>query len=90
MIVARAEVLSGMRHGERAVTTDLLARFPALAVEERIADVAAAYRRAYLASHQLTLPDALIAATAKVHKMKLATLNTRHFPMSDIQVERPY
>jgi tRNA(fMet)-specific endonuclease VapC len=33
----------------------------------------------YCLSHKLSLPDALIAATALVHKMKLYTLNTKDF-----------
>jgi predicted nucleic acid-binding protein len=32
-------------------------------------------------SHGIDIPDAIIAATAEHHGLKLATLNVRHFPM---------
>ena len=47
----------------------------------------AAYRRAgqllkhFRLSHNLDFADALIAATAEQHGLKLATLNVKHFPM---------
>lgn len=34
---------------------------------------------AYSLSHKLSLPDALIAATALVHNLELYTLNTKDF-----------
>ena len=32
-------------------------------------------------SHGIDIPDALIAATAEHHELRLATLNVKHFPM---------
>ena len=32
-------------------------------------------------SHAVEIPDAIIAATAEHHGLKLATLNVKHFPM---------
>ena len=89
-VIARAEVLSGMKPEEELATRLLLNQLPLLSIEVRVADTAASYRRVYGKSHQLLLPDALIAATAKIHGMTLATLNTRDFPMTDINVLRPY
>jgi predicted nucleic acid-binding protein len=37
----------------------------------------------------LSITDCIIAATAKIHQGVLCTLNTRHFPMSDIIVRNP-
>lgn len=37
----------------------------------------------------LSLPDCLIAATAFESKLTILTLNTRHFPMTDIKVLHP-
>lgn len=37
----------------------------------------------------LSLTDTIIAATAKAHDATLVSLNTRHFPMSDIKVMNP-
>ena len=45
----------------------------------------------YSKSHHLAIPDALIAATALIHHLELATDNERHFRMiSDLNVNRPY
>jgi predicted nucleic acid-binding protein len=42
------------------------------------------YLRQYAKSHPVELGDALIAATASVHKLDLWTRNRRHYPMKDI------
>jgi predicted nucleic acid-binding protein len=42
---------------------------------------AGAHLRHFHASHSLDMADALIAATAEHHGLKLATLNVKHFPM---------
>jgi hypothetical protein len=45
----------------------------------------------YSKSHNLAVPDALIAATAIIQNLELATDNDRHFKMiSDLKVNRPY
>ena len=44
----------------------------------------------YSLSHKLTLPDALIAATALVHTLELYTLNAKDFRfIADIQLYQP-
>ena len=50
-------------------------------ITETIGERAGILLRHYGPSHGLDMPDALIAATAEHHKMKLATLNVKHFPM---------
>lgn len=89
-VIARAEIVGGLRAGEEQATWSLLHRLPTLEVDTRVADLAGSYRRNYLKSHGLLLPDALIAATARTHDKTLVTLNTRDFPMDDIRVLRPY
>jgi len=45
----------------------------------------------YSKSHGLLIPDALIAATAIVHGMELATDNLKDFEMlPGLRVRRPY
>ncbi|MGC1376897.1 MAG: hypothetical protein WA821_11760 [Anaerolineales bacterium] len=41
-------------------------------------------------SHHLELGDALIAACAALNQAELITRNTKHYPMTDIQVVSPY
>lgn len=45
----------------------------------------------YHQSHNLDIPDSLIAATAIIHEMKLLTINQKHFKMiKGLKIEKPY
>ncbi len=80
--VSVAEVAGGMRSPERQQVRRLLSSMRTLSVTDRIAWRAAEFMRAYRRSHQAVgLGDFLIAATADVEGLDLATLNVRHFPM---------
>ena len=80
--VSVAEVAGGMRSPERQPVMRLLASFVTLPVSERIAWRAAELMRAHRQAHQgIGLGDYLIAATADIEGLDLATLNVRHFPM---------
>jgi len=48
---------------------------------EDIAERAGTTMRHFHRSHGIDIPDAIIAATAQHHGLRLATLNVRHFPM---------
>src|SRR5581483_5847250 len=52
-----------------------------LPVNHDIAVRAGVFVRHYGASHSVEIPDAIIAATAEHHGLRLATLNVKHFPM---------
>jgi predicted nucleic acid-binding protein len=52
-----------------------------LPISEDIGERAGAILRHYRKSHGIDLPDAIIAATAEHHELRLATLNVKHFPM---------
>ena len=52
-----------------------------LPVTIEIARRAGQFTKHYRASHSIDDADALIAATAEQHKLPLATLNVKHFPM---------
>ena len=62
--------------GERLLTEARI-----LPVTHDIAKRAGILSRIYAASHGLDDIDAIIAATAEHHGLKLATLNVKHFPM---------
>lgn len=86
-VITRAEVLTGFVDAvarERAV--GLLEIFPTFAIARVEADLAAELRRVY----GWKLPDALQAAVAQVHGLKLATRNTKDFPAELEFVEVPY
>lgn len=56
-------------------------RLHVLNVTPDVARIAGEHVKHYRASHGLDDLDAIIAATAEHHGLKLATLNVKHFPM---------
>ncbi len=81
-VVTVAELTGGMRSAERATVRRLLRAIDSVPVTDLIAHRAGDFQREYRRSHQgIGLPDYLIAATAEMHGVPLATLNVRHFPM---------
>lgn len=81
-VVSIAELAGGMRSDERREVWQLLSSFRAEPATEIIARRAGEMMRRYRRSHTgIGLGDYLIAATADVKGLQLATLNVRHFPM---------
>ena len=77
-----SEILGGMRSPERAAVARLLAILRLQPVNEVVARRAGELMREYRRSHAtIGLGDYLVAATAKVQGLELATLNVKHFPM---------
>ncbi len=76
------ELLAGARsQQEEARIETLLATFRWVAIDEAVFRLGGSFLRHFQASHGLEFADALIAATAEHHGLKLATLNVKHFPM---------
>ena len=75
-VITRAEVLAGFEGNGRTLARHLLDRFPTLIIDRTIADLAATLRRRY----RWKMPDALQAAVAQHHKLKLTTRDTDDFP----------
>jgi len=75
-VITRAEVLAGTNEPDLPRTKALLDRFPLFDIDLAVADRAAELRR----KHRWRLPDALQAATAELHGLKLVTRNTKDFP----------
>ena len=81
-VVSIAELVGGMRSVERREVWRLVSSFRAEPATEIIARRAGEMMRRYRRSHTgIGLGDYLIAATADVKGLQLATLNVRHFPM---------
>jgi len=89
-VITKAEIYAGLREGEEDAVFSLFKGMDEFSVDGEIAVQAGLYRNAFMKSHSLLLPDALIAATAKCIGAKLVTCNTKDFPMKDIVVEAPY
>ena len=83
-VLARFELLGGMRSAERHATHSLLDAMINLPVSERVASRAGEMARSYRPSHaHISAVDYLIAATVEQEGADLLTLNVRHFPMFD-------
>ena len=89
-VISIAEIYSFLFAQEYQVMDELLNMMTVINIDAVIAKTAGKYRMAYIKSHMLTVPDALIAATAKTKIAVLITKNIRHFPMDDIMKIRPY
>ena len=79
--ITRIEVLAGMRPHEVTRTRRLLAALGWHPVDGRVAEIAGNWRRQFLASRRLDVPDLCAAATAEVLGLPLMTSNVKHFPM---------
>ncbi len=88
--VTRLEVHAGMQEQERYATQRLLSRFLTYDLEADIADRAGDYLREYRSQGKtLSVPDAIIAATAIQRGLTLVTFNPKHFPISGLRLFLP-
>jgi tRNA(fMet)-specific endonuclease VapC len=86
-VVTRTEILAGMHPHEEEHTMALLDSLMNLPVDGAIADRAGRLIYQYARQGiQLSLPDALIAATALHHDLALATTNPKHFPIPELHL----
>jgi len=78
--VTCAELLFGARNKKELQTIRKdLNKLTVLPIQSSISAFAVELVEKYALSHKLSLPDALIAATAITHNMELYTLNTKDF-----------
>jgi predicted nucleic acid-binding protein len=89
-VISEAEIWSNVRPGEEDRIAALFGALLRPELDGEMVRKAGEYRARDLPSHGLTLPDALIAATAFVQRAALFTRNVQHYPMADVQVEAPY
>ncbi|HYF45652.1 MAG TPA: type II toxin-antitoxin system VapC family toxin [Acidimicrobiales bacterium] len=81
-VLCVVELTGGMRSAERRVIDRLLGVLDVIEVTEHIAHRAGELLRSHRRSHHaIGVVDYVIAATAQLHGLQLATLNVRHFPM---------
>lgn len=87
-VLSAAELYVGVREAELRQLRKLFNTLGHYIVSRAIAIRGGLLRRQYLKSHGLELVDTLIAATAQEHRVQMATLNAKHFPMLEVIV--PY
>lgn len=89
-VITATELIAGIRNArERRHIERLLEVYTVHDIGLEVASLAGDYVRQYGRSHSVDPMDALIAATAKLCDLELATLNLKHFPMFK-GLKRPY
>ena len=90
-VVSVGEIYQNVFSTELIETEDFLQRHDVYLVDYKVAKQAGLYRLEYVKKiEKLSLDDCFIAATAKINDLKLLTMNTRHFPMKDVDVAHPF
>ena len=85
-IVTWMEVMVGAEPAVQAPTEAFLGTFTMVPVDADVAGRAVVLRR----RHRMTLPDAIIWASAQAGNRLLVTRNTKDFPADDPGVRMPY
>lgn len=88
--VTVAEVYKNALASELIDIEDLLKDLEIFDVVYNIAKQAGFYWNQYVKKFKkIHILDCMIAATAKEYDLTILTLNTRHYPMTDIRVQEP-
>ena len=83
--VTLAELWHGARPSEFSQLTNLFNALTCVPIDAEIGRRAGDYLRDYRKSHSVELGDALIAATASIHRLPLWTRNRKHYPMKSLR-----
>jgi predicted nucleic acid-binding protein len=86
----RAEVVFFMRPAEEASTLLFLAQFQTASVDQQIIDKAGEFYRKWNPRSGTDVNDAILAATVLQTGGKIYTLNSKHYPMPEITVQRAW
>lgn len=79
--VVIAEIYAGAKKIEEPIIDDLFASLYLLEINKDIGKTAGHFLNKYSKSHSIEIADALIAASVVYGKMKIWTLNKKHYPM---------
>ena len=86
----RSEVIFFMRPVETEPTLLFLSQFKTAPVDQSIVDRAGELYRRWNPSHGMDVNDAILAATVIQAGGVIYTLNTKHYPISEIIVRRAW
>jgi tRNA(fMet)-specific endonuclease VapC len=79
-VITKLEILNGSNDDQKPFWNTVFQKSRMLALGEAEVDCASLIIKQLRTQNQMIeLPDILIGATAKVHHLSLATLNTKHF-----------
>lgn len=85
-VVTWMEVMVGATTADEPAVRAFLGGFVMSPIDSEVAEEAVRLRRA----RRLRLPDAIIWATARIHRALLVTRNTKDFPADDVGIRVPY
>ena len=86
----RAEVVFFMRPAEESSTLLFLAQFQTASVDQHIIDKAGEFYRKWNPRSGTDVNDAILAATVLRTGGKIFTLNSKHYPMPEVAVQRAW
>ena len=88
--ISIAEVYKNIFPSEIMSSDECIYKNGIIALDDYMAKQSGLYWRDYNKQFKnLSITDCMIAATAKINRLSILTLNTRHFPMTDIKVQNP-
>lgn len=88
--VSVGEIISKAEKTEKEKLSLLISKFGVLPIDQVIAEIAGYYRLEFSRKkNKVFLLDCFIAGTAKLYNLKLATMNVKDFPMTDIEIVDP-
>jgi predicted nucleic acid-binding protein len=85
-VISWIEVLVGVKDGLESATRKFLSSFERIELTERIADKAVLIRR----GAKISVPDAIILASAQIENLVLVTRNTKDFSADAPGIRVPY
>lgn len=80
-VITVTELIQGIRDKERPFFRAMFDVWVILPIDHKIALQAGEFARTYRKSHNITLADSFIAATADIYQYDLKTRNIKDFPM---------
>lgn len=86
----RAEVVFFMRPAEESTTLLFLAQFQTASVDEQIIDKAGEFYREWNPRSGTDVNDAILAAIVLQTGGTIYTLNSKHYPMPEVPVQRAW
>ncbi|SMO63999.1 type II toxin-antitoxin system VapC family toxin [Gracilimonas mengyeensis] len=90
-VITTSEINTGIRdEREEQIFEELLSIFEVIPVTQTIAIESGKLRKKFLASHGIETPDAIIAATANLLEVPIATLDKKHFSVLTDELIVPY
>lgn len=86
-IISWMEVMAGVKDSpHEMLTRSFLRKFSTQDITSEVAEEAVSIQ----AGRRIKLPDAIVLATARVHRCSLVTRNTKDFPGNDPDICVPY